>query len=831
MDVERSEQMAALRQAVGSTFSVIALLGRDLDEQSEWGSVAFLAREEATGSLVVAALNERLGAGPGYDVTLWRSLEESIPGPTSWCTQCGTEVQGWTRYCSCGADLSGIAPGTDGARLELLEQVRQSVAGEFELLGSLPYAGGGGPAYFARRTEGHAVVALRMHADGTFDDGTQRISLSLSEPLGEMPDSASSVVGRSPHSGPVRFTPVDSISVVSDETAARPVSGKVNRADGAATGDTALGVSVIGSGGLAQQRTPSDGQAVAVAKVCPQCGAEYDTASRFCPNDGTPLRPKGANDPFVGRVLAERYHMLKRLGEGGMGTVYLAEHVKMNRQCAVKVMNSALLTDSDSAQRFAREASNAARIIHPNVAAVFDYGETDGVVYLVMEYVDGVSLTRLLERETTLQPARAVDIAHQVAEALVAAHELGIVHRDLKPDNIIVAAGKNGRDIAKVVDFGIAKAIEDGPAESLTRTGLVIGTPEYMSPEQLLGDPVDARSDIYSLGCILYQMLTGRRSFDEPTREQMIKRRLTERAPHPRDLVPELPKTLDLIVARMLARAPQDRYGTVAEVRDLLIPAIALEGGFDDPSWRPATTRSNPTVFIQAAEQPTQEMTPYPGVAAQRLVWTNSRMLGAAAVIVVALGITATVITRNVMNARDQELKAQQLEQARASKPTPSQVVYIPQPTPAPIPKTTTPPVAKIGDTGASATARSVIAATTVAPELQQPIEQLKAAIESRLPSKMDEAYRNYEQDDPTKKYIKGILDKADSVHVKSIQFQNSNVTRNVAQVNYRMMINVIANQSKTPTAEVVSSWRADLVRDGPKQPWKLHQLTRHVVQ
>lgn len=829
-DIERAEQIDALHEAVGSALSVLAILGRDRDEESEWGSAAFLAREEATGSLVVVALNERLGPGAGYDVTLWRTLEESLPGPTSWCTQCGNEVRGWTRYCSCGADLSGIAPGTEDARLELLEQVRQSVAGEFELIGSLPYAAGGGPAYFARRTEGSAVVALRMHADGLFDDGTQRISLALSEPLGEMSDRASSVVGRSPHSGPVRFTPVDSKSVVRDETAARPASGKSNRADGAQADDTALGVSVIGSGGLAKQRTPADGEAIAVAKVCPQCGAEYDTASRFCPNDGTPLRPKGSNDPFVGRVLAERYHMLKRLGEGGMGTVYLAEHVKMNRQCAVKVMNGALLTDSESAQRFAREASNAARIIHPNVAAVFDYGETDGVVYLVMEYVDGLSLTRLLERETTLQPARAVDVAHQVAEALVAAHELGIVHRDLKPDNIIVAPGKNGRDIAKVVDFGIAKAIEEGPAESLTRTGLVIGTPEYMSPEQLLGDPVDARSDIYSLGCILYQMLTGRRSFDEPTREQMIKRRLTERAPHPRDLVPELPKTLDLIVARMLARAPQDRYGTVAEVRDLLIPAIALEGGFDDPSWRAPTTRSNPTVFIQAAEQPTQEMTPYPGITAQRPTWQNRRTMGAAAAVILALGITATVITRNVLNARDQELRDRVLAQAAANKPTTPAVTFTaPPPTPAPLPKASS-SISRAADTGLPAAAsRSVVAKTTVDTALQQPIQQLKAAIESRLSSKMEEVYSHYKQDDPTNKYFGGILDKADSVHVKSIQFQNSNVTRNVAQVNYRMIIGFTANGSKN-LIEIPSSWRADLVRTGAKQPWQIQHLTRHAV-
>jgi serine/threonine-protein kinase len=821
-EIRHGEQLRALEGAVGDTLTVIALLGSDNGERSEWGSVAFLAREDATGELVVAAVNERLGMSAGYDITLWRALEESLPGPISWCTQCGAEVEGWTRYCSCGADLSGIAPGTENAREELLEQVRQSIAGEFEWLGSLPYAGGGGPAYFARRTESSTVVALRMHADGKFDDGTQRIALSLSEPLGGMGAGASSVVGRSPHSGPVRFTPVDSISVVTDETAARRASGQSNRVDSSPAVETPLGPSSLGSGLLAQQPTPAESQAVAVAKVCPQCGVEYDTASRFCPNDGTPLRPKGSTDPFVGRVLADRYHMLKRLGEGGMGKVYLAEHVKMNRQCAVKVMNSALLNDSDSAQRFAREASNAARIIHPNVAAVFDYGEADGVVYLVMEYVEGEPLTQLLERETMLPPARAVDIGHQVAEALVAAHELGIVHRDLKPDNIIVAPGKNGRDIAKVVDFGIAKAIEEAPSESLTRTGLVIGTPEYMSPEQLLGDPVDARSDIYSLGCIVYQMLTGRRSFDEPTREQMIKRRLTEKAPHPRDLVPDLPKTLDLIVARMLARTPQDRYSTVAEVRDLLIPAIALEGGFDDTTWRPPT-RSNPTVFIQAAEQPTQEMTPYPGVAPHRPFWKRPEVVGATAVAVIALGTTAAVITRSAMSAREQERKAQVLAQAVASKPPLPQVITVPPPFAAQLPK-------RSGNSAAARTSDSTqpggvrAAAASVPPELRQPIDSLKAAIESGLPVRMQDVYKGYEQDDQTKKYFKGILDRADSIHVKLIAFQQSHVSGNTAQLKYKMIVSVTANGSKTPT-DVPSTWRADLVREKQGGPWKLWKL------
>jgi serine/threonine protein kinase len=338
--------------------------------------------------------------------------------------------------------------------------------------------------------------------------------------------------------------------------------------------------SSLGSGLLAQQPTPVGEEAVAVAKVCPQCGGEYETGDRFCPKDGTPLRPKAGDDPFIGRVIADRYLILARLGEGGMGRVYLAEHVKMNRQCAVKVMNAQLVNDQESLQRFAREASSSARILHPNVAAVFDYGEADKVVYLVMEYVDGESLSAILAREGKLEPRRAVEIARQIADGLHAAHELGIVHRDLKPDNVIVARSKAGKEIPKVVDFGIAKAITDAPQDALTRSGLVIGTPEYMSPEQLLGDPVDARADIYSLGCILYQMLTGEQAFAAESREQMIRRRLHEAAPHVRDVLPNLPRRLDTLLVHMLARSPADRLASATEARDALDPARAL-GGWD----------------------------------------------------------------------------------------------------------------------------------------------------------------------------------------------------------------------------------------------------------
>ena len=330
-----------------------------------------------------------------------------------------------------------------------------------------------------------------------------------------------------------------------------------------------LATSQLGSGSLAQQQSGESPVAVAVLKVCPHCGTEYETAARFCPADGTALRPKGS-DSLIGSVLAERYHILKRIGEGGMGRVYLGEHVKMNRQCAIKVMSPALVNDAESASRFAREASSAARIIHPNVAAVFDYGESDGLVYLVMEYVDGEPLSRLLAREAPFALERAVDLGRQIADGLGAAHELGIVHRDLKPDNILVTRNKSGREVVKVVDFGIAKAMQEGAGDALTRTGLVIGTPEFMSPEQLLGDPIDARSDLYALGCILHLMLTAAPAFEAPTREQMIKRRLSENPPHAQELDPGIPDSIDRVILKLLARTPDERYASAAEVRDAL---------------------------------------------------------------------------------------------------------------------------------------------------------------------------------------------------------------------------------------------------------------------
>jgi serine/threonine protein kinase len=349
-----------------------------------------------------------------------------------------------------------------------------------------------------------------------------------------------------------------------------------------------------------------------------------------------------------------------------MGRVYLGEHVKMNRQCAIKVMSPALVNDAESASRFAREASNSARIIHPNVAAVFDYGESDGLVYLVMEFVDGEPLSRLLAREAPFALERAIDLARQIADGLGAAHELGIVHRDLKPDNILVSRSRSGREVVKVVDFGIAKAMQEGAGEALTRTGLVIGTPEFMSPEQLLGDPIDARSDLYALGCIMHLMLTAAPAFDAPTREQMIKRRLSENPPHAQALDPGIPDAIDRVIMRLLARTPDDRYSSAAEVREALSgPHTRRLSGDGTVIPRVETPRSAPTVTFSAATP--ARTTPKSSAAVSSWAAASGRrrrwpwVLGVLGIIAIA----SSTVVRQAREAREARYASAQRDSAR----------------------------------------------------------------------------------------------------------------------------------------------------------------------
>ena len=313
-------------------------------------------------------------------------------------------------------------------------------------------------------------------------------------------------------------------------------------------------------------------------KVCPTCGTEYPMSERFCPRDGSALRSQNKQNDLVGMVIADRYHVIKKLGEGGMGAVYLAEHVKMGRKSAIKVMNPGTHQDADAIARFNREASNASRLNHPNICAIYDFGETpEGLIYLAMEYIEGMSLTALIEEHGALAPARAANIVHQAADALQVAHDYGIVHRDLKPDNIMITKDRNGADVAKVVDFGIAKA-SSSDAQKVTKTGLVVGTPEYMSPEQLAGDKLDGRSDIYSLALVAFNCFTGTLPFPSNSAQEAMIMRLTDQPKTLADMKPDMawPAELQAVMDRALARDAVHRTASAAEFgRDL---SKAVEG-------------------------------------------------------------------------------------------------------------------------------------------------------------------------------------------------------------------------------------------------------------
>ena len=316
---------------------------------------------------------------------------------------------------------------------------------------------------------------------------------------------------------------------------------------------------------------------MSLTKICPQCGAAYDGAVAFCATDGTRLIRGGQLGGLVGTVIADRYRIVSRIGEGGMGQVYLAEHVRMKRKSAIKIMRPALVGDIEALQRFTREAEHASQLSHPNIAAIFDFGETpEGVVYLAMEYVDGQSMGAMLDRDGVLHPDVAADILGQAADALQAAHDLNMLHRDIKPDNIMLGRRSDGTYMVKLVDFGIARSM-DGSDQKVTRTGFAIGTPEYMSPEQLAGDTLNARSDQYALALVAFFALTGKQAFPSESSKESLIARLTSR---PRTLQEakrdvEWNGTLQEIFDRALSPEPHERFETVSDFAHAFSGAIS----------------------------------------------------------------------------------------------------------------------------------------------------------------------------------------------------------------------------------------------------------------
>ncbi|HEX3904622.1 MAG TPA: serine/threonine-protein kinase [Polyangia bacterium] len=324
--------------------------------------------------------------------------------------------------------------------------------------------------------------------------------------------------------------------------------------------------------------------------ACAQCSATIEADARFCGSCGTLADASGApgetGDPWLGRVIDRRYRVTGRLGSGGMGIVYRVEHLHLGKTAAMKVLAPDGAAKPDMVRRFRNEAQAVSKLDHPNIVQTFDFGQCDGALYLVMEYINGEDLSALIRRDGPWSFARAARLFVQVCSGLVEAHEAGIVHRDLKPENLMVVRRRDGAEHVKVLDFGLAKLRERATDPSspnvsaVSSAGQVIGTPYYMAPEQVRGEPLDARADLYSVGATLYRVLTGVPPFDAPSPMSVLAKHLTDEVVPPRTRAPEraLPPEADRIVLRAMAKSPADRYPSAIAMREDLERALGESG-------------------------------------------------------------------------------------------------------------------------------------------------------------------------------------------------------------------------------------------------------------
>ncbi len=276
-------------------------------------------------------------------------------------------------------------------------------------------------------------------------------------------------------------------------------------------------------------------------------------------------------DPHIGKEIAGQFRIVERIGTGGMGAVYKAEQPEMNRFVAIKILHPRYLSRKDLVSRFRREARAMSHLSHPNTARVFLYGQLeDGACYFVMEYLEGRNLAQIVRAEGPMDPRRAIGIMIHVCSALEEAHQAGIIHRDLKPENVFLTSQGGIADFPKVLDFGLAKVTEKQMRPGslvLTQQGMVFGTPEFMSPEQARGKPLDGRSDIYSLGVILYELVTGKLPFDAKRPIEFIQLHVRETPQSLLERAPDrtFPDGLQNVLSRVFAKQPDDRYSSAAD--------------------------------------------------------------------------------------------------------------------------------------------------------------------------------------------------------------------------------------------------------------------------
>jgi eukaryotic-like serine/threonine-protein kinase len=409
--------------------------------------------------------------------------------------------------------------------------------------------------------------------------------------------------------------------------------------------------------------------------VCPRCRRSYPRPARVCPIDGTPLAdqerlaameaaatrepaaPHGAPAP------EERlgpYRLLRLLGEGGMARIYLAEHAKLGRICAIKRLHRDHFDDKITVARFLAEARAVSDISHKNLVAVYDVVEEADEIYIVMEYLDGVDVAQVLRDETRLSVARAVDVAAQACDGLQAVHERDIIHRDLKPENIFLAREPDGTERVKLLDFGVARLTIDRPKELRTRSGLTVGTPTYMSPEQATASEIDARSDLYAIGVLTFEMITGQPPFVGAGYGDVMLMHVNDPPPRLSSRRADVPSWLDAVVMRCLEKDPDARFADAAEL------AAALRAAGGTPIALPAAQKKSLTPRA-------------PKRAAARKTGNRKKLLaalgGAAVVGVVAGGVA--LLTRSPAPPPALEQPAAPPPAAVAPKPAPPRTVRV----------------------------------------------------------------------------------------------------------------------------------------------------------
>lgn len=480
---------------------------------------------------------------------------------------------------------------------------------------------------------------------------------------------------------------------------------------------------------------------------CESCGHDNIEGARFCANCGTTLPTQTTEGSLVGKVIGGRYRITRVVGEGGMGVVYEAEQ-RMGtavRKVAVKTLHAELSRDPSVTKRFNRECETVAGLEHPNTIKVYDFGAMDdGTLYIAMEYLAGKPLDRVIEEEGSIAPARMLRLLRQMAGSLEEAHAQGIVHRDLKPENVILIERAGEKDVVKLLDFGIAARTESADAAreaKLTQQGMVLGTPPYMSPEQFTGKALDKRSDIYSLGIMAYEMLTGKLPFDATTPWQWATEHMTAQ-PRPFEtlsLSAPIPEPMRRAILRALAKDPAERFSSVSEFVDAMAETAVTSAKVYTPEAVMATAAmaAAPDFGARAVPAPTAAMPAQAEVSVPRIaapVTTSGARdtgggnkglvfgLGGAAVVLIGVigfvlagkgddeGPTTLVIptaatptsaplpasapvaaqaTSEAAEAVDEEPEATDVaaDDPESPKPTPASPKPAPKPAPAPAPK------------------------------------------------------------------------------------------------------------------------------------------------